>query len=412
MSRPRIPIGTFGEFTYETTSSGRVRARTYIRDWDGRKRLVQASAATQASAERLLKVRLGERVQTTPQGTSLTSDSTFDKLVAYWLADMELEDRLAVATRDRYAYHMRQLVLPAFGLLALNEIGVARCDTLIKQLGKLSYNRARQAKNVLRLVFGLAVRHEIIPRNPMDGVARLHKPPHSPDALTPEDVEAIRLAVRLWEGGIAVSGPKPDGQLSAIIEVMLGTSARIGEALTLRRRDVDVTGPRPTVSIHGTIVTPRGVPPYRQDHPKTVKSRRTMAVPSFTADAIRLRLAKMTDLSPDALIFCSRNGTPLTMANVRRQLRHVMELAGIEGVTPHKFRRTVATAINESADVELAAELLGHTDSKITIQHYIRRNEMVDPITADLLEQAFAPDLPGVERSGGHGIAILATPYD
>jgi len=68
-----------------------------------------------------------------------------------------------------------------------------------------------------------------------------------------------------------------------------------------------------------------------------------------------------------------------------------MDLAGIESVTPHKFRRTVATVINDAADVELAAELLGHTSSKITIQHYIRRNEMVNPVTADLLEQAFAP---------------------
>lgn len=61
------------------------------------------------------------------------------------------------------------------------------------------------------------------------------------------------------------------------------------------------------------------------------------------------------------------------------------------GPRPHKFRHTVATAINESADVEVAAELLGHTSSKITIQHYIRRNEMVNPATADLPEQAFAP---------------------
>ena len=69
-----------------------------------------------------------------------------------------------------------------------------------------------------------------------------------------------------------------------------------------------------------------------------ITSRRTMVVPSFTAEAIRLRLAKATDPSPDALLFTSRNGTPLTMANVRRQLRHVMDLAGIEGVTPHKLR--------------------------------------------------------------------------
>ena len=389
MSRPRIPIGTFGEFTFQATKSGEVRARTYFRDWDGTKRLVQASGPTQAAAERALKVKLNTRTRSQPIDTALTPDSTFTQLVEYWLEDIELEDRLAPSTRDRYAYHMRQLVLPAFGNLTLREIGVARCDILIKQLAKKSYNRARQAKVVLRLAFGLAVRHEVIDRNPMDGIARLHKPPHTPDALTPEDVEAIRLAVRLWERGIATSGPKPDGQLSAIIEIMMGTSARIGEVLALRRMDVDVTGQRPLVAIRGTIVTPRGVPPYRQDHPKTAKSRRTMAVPSFTAEAIRSRLARMTDLSPEGLLFTSRNGTPLTMNNVRRQLRHVLDLAGIEGVTPHTFRRTVATAINDSADVELAAELLGHTDSKITIQHYIRRNEMVNPVTADLLEHAF-----------------------
>ena len=389
MSRPRLDIGTWGEFVFHALPGGNVRARANFRDWDGAKRLVQATGPTRAAAERALKLKLTQRSLCNPTDTALTPDSTFADLAEYWLADIELEDRLAAGTKDRYAYHLRQLVLPAFGKLTLREIGVARCDTLIKQLARLSYNRARQAKVVLRLAFSLAVRHEIIPRNPMDGIARLHKPPSTPDALTPADVAAIRTAVRFWETGIVASGPKPDGQLSAIIEVMLGTSARIGETLALRRMDVDVTGPHPSVYIRGTIATPRGVPPYRQDHPKTAKSRRMVAIPSFTTQSIRDRLARMTDPSPEALLFTSRNGTPLTMNNVRRQLRHVLDLAGIEGVTPHKFRRTVATAINDSADVGLAAELLGHTDSKITIQHYIRRNEMVNPITATLLEQAF-----------------------
>lgn len=97
----------------------------------------------------------------------------------------------------------------------------------------------------------------------------------------------------------------------------------------------------------------------------------------------------MRERSPEALLFCSRNGTPLTPNNVRRQLRRVMKLAEIDGVTPHAFRRTVATAVNEAAGINLAAELLGHSDTKITIDHYIRRNEMVNPVTADLLDQAF-----------------------
>ena len=192
--------------------------------------------------------------------------------------------------------------------------------------------------------------------------------------------------------GRAVSGPKPDGQLGAIVEVMLGTSARIGEVLAIRRRDVDITSPVPSIRIAGTIVSNKGEPTQRQDHPKTAKSRRTVAIPTFTAEAVRRRLARLADPSLDALLFCSREGTPLSTNNVRRQLRRVMDIAGITGVTPHAFRRTVATAINEQAGVELAAELLGHTDPKITIQHYIRRNEMVNPVTAEMLERAFAKD--------------------
>ncbi|MDR0488227.1 MAG: site-specific integrase [Propionibacteriaceae bacterium] len=393
MTRPRIPIGTFGEVTFLRTTQGRVEARTRYRDWDGKSRLVQAVGTSKRQAEQNLKVKLAQRTLFQPPVSGLTPDSSFGDLVEYWLEDIELENRLAQQTRDRYRYHMRQLVLPAFENLTLREIGVARCDMLIKNLLKVSYNKARQAKVVLRLAFGLAVRHEIIPRNPMDGIARLHKPAHTPDAMTPEEVNSVRIAVRFWETGIVPSGPRPDGQLSAIIEVMLGTSARIGEALAIRRRDVDVESPTPSIAIRGTIVTPRGLAPYRQDHPKTAKSRRVIAIPSFTAQAIRARLEAMTDISPDALVFCSRNGTPLTTNNVRRQLRHVLNLAGIEGVTPHMFRRTVATAISETASIDLAAELLGHTDPKITVQHYIRRSEMVNPATADILERTFRPTL-------------------
>lgn len=91
----------------------------------------------------------------------------------------------------------------------------------------------------------------------------------------------------------------------------------------------------------------------------------------------------------DGLLFCSREGTQLTTINVRSQFRHVLDLSGITGIRPHMFRRTVATTINNEAGVELAAELLGHTDPAIMIQHYIYRNEMVNPATAEMLDRVF-----------------------
>ena len=388
MSRQRLTIGTFGEIGFFTGPIGRVIARARYRDWGGKNRLVQATGDTQRVAELVLKAKFAERSLFQPGGSALTPDSPFPDLVAYWLEDLELEDRLSKTTLELYERNMRTLVLPAFEHLTLREIGVARCDHF-KQLAKQSYNRAKQARVVLRLALGLAVRHEVLPRNPMDHVSRLRRPASTPNALTPAEVNAVRAAIAFWEAGRSPSGPKPDGQLGAIVEVMLGTSARIGEVLAIRRCDIDVTSPAPSIHINGTIVAHRGEPVQRQDHPKTAKSRRTVATSTFTAEAVRRRLTRLEDASLDALLFCSREVTPLTTNNVRRQLRHVLDFAGITGVTPHMFRRTVATAINEQAGIDLAAELLGHTDPKITIQHYIRRNEMVNPVTAEMLDRVF-----------------------
>lgn len=91
------------------------------------------------------------------------------------------------------------------------------------------------------MAFALAVRHEALPRNPLDSVSRLHKPKRTPPALTPAEVNAIRAVIKVWEQTRGTCGPNPDGQLGQIVEVMLGTSARIGEVLAIRRCDLDVT---------------------------------------------------------------------------------------------------------------------------------------------------------------------------
>lgn len=392
MGRPRTPIGTFGNINFTDTPTGRVAACARYRDWDGKVRRVEATGDSKAAAERALRAKLGQRALFHPGPSELIPDHGFPRLVDYWVEDMEIEARLSVRTRQLYERNMRKLVLPYFKHLTLREIDIARCDRLIKQLARESYSNARHARVALRLAFGLAVRHEILPRNPMDNIAPLRREATPPEALTDSEVDAVRAVVRYWETGINKTGPKPDGQLGQIVEVMLGTSARIGEVLATRRSDLDITSAPPTLRIAGTIVHQRGKSTSRQDHPKTARSRRVIALPSFAAEALRQRIARVGQIAEDDLVFTSRNGTPLSTHNLRRQLRLVLGLAGISGVTPHTFRRTAATAINAHAGIELAAELLGHTDPRITLRHYIRRSEMVNPLTAALLDRSFSKD--------------------
>ncbi|WP_017882800.1 site-specific integrase [Leucobacter sp. wl10] len=302
---------------------------------------------------------------------------------------MEIEDRLSRTTRLLYERNMRTLVASAFAELTLREIGVARCDYFIKQLARQSYSRARQARVVLRLALGLAVRHEIIPRNPMDHISRLQRPARCPDVFEDSEIWQIRDAIREWEERPMASGPRPDGQLGQIVEVLLGTSVRIGEVLAIRIRDIDLRGAQPTLHICGTIISRKGEPTHRQNHPKTSRSVRTIVLPLFAVRAIRERLRNRLSIDPNALLFCNRKGGPLTTNNVRRQLRTIMDKAGLKKVTPHRFRRTGATAIYEAGGIDLAAGLLGHTDSRITEQHYIVRDDLVDPATASMLENRF-----------------------
>lgn len=387
MGRPRTAIGTFGEFTYVTAPNGRIKARVRFRDDDGQLRLVQATGDTRKSAERALKEKVTRRDRFSAGSRDLSADSTFGRLVEVWLADLDLTDKLAPSTRALYERNMRQLVMPAFELHTLREINVRKVDQFIKKLASTkSYSTAKQARTVLSLAFGLAVRYDALKENPVRGIARMHKPPSQTMALTLEQVDAIRDAARDWRRAPGTPGPPPDGQLEQIIEVMLGTSARIGEVLAIRKCDVDVTASPATVRICGTIVSPAGKPTYRQPHPKSQKSTRVVSVPSFAAEVIRQRLVVVGPEAPDHLLFFTRNSTPLTTNNIRRRLRAVLSDAGIAGVTPHAFRRTVATVLDRASGPDLAAELLGHTSSKITKEHYIQPDEAVDPVTAEILE--------------------------
>jgi hypothetical protein len=206
MARPRTPIGTFGDITYLKTPTGQVRARTRFRDDDGRVRRVSATGADRRSAERALKAVLATRASHVAAG-KLTADSSFAKLVEVWLADLDLEGKVAPSTRALYERNMRQLVMPAFAHFTLREITVRKVDQFIKSLAaNRSYSYAKQARTVLSLAFGLAVRYDAIARNPVRDTVRLSKPPSQTLALTFAQVDAIRVAVRGWRRGEGVPG--------------------------------------------------------------------------------------------------------------------------------------------------------------------------------------------------------------
>ncbi|MBT2498526.1 tyrosine-type recombinase/integrase [Agromyces sp. ISL-38] len=399
--RPRLPIGTYGTIQTTELARGRVRAQTRFRDWDGQTRQVVATGESRNAAVTALKVDLNERMRHAGTQGSLTPDSRFADLADAWLDDLRLDVERAESTKETYGRQLRTQVLPFFEDFAVREITVGRIERYLKQQRQVSYSMAKHSKTTLSMVLAFGVRQGLLERNPVKETSQLKKPKRIPKALTSEELAAIRTAASEFGTDPNWMGPRPDGQVRDLIEVMLGTATRIGEALAIRKCDVDVTADPPRVEICGTIIHRTGVPVYRQEHPKTKESNRVVPVPSFAAAVIRRRLASLpADAEPEQLLFYSKNGTPLMPANVRRQFRRILDLAGLgdAAISPHAFRRTGATAIAHELGLQAAADLLGHTSTAVTKEHYAEPDRSVTSRPAAVL-QRLAPE-PASEEEG------------
>lgn len=214
----------------------------------------------------------------------------------------------------------------------------------------------------------------------------------------------IRAAARDWRAGEGVCGPRPDGQVRDLIEVMLGTGVRIGEALALRAGDVDLDAYPSTVTVNGTIVALSGRGVARQPTPKTNESHRTIAIPTFVADVLRARLDRMGREDDQALLFSTRHGRPLAPNNVRRTFRQILKSVGLDGIdiTPHAFRRTAATLLARDIDLNVAAEVLGHASTRTTKAHYAEPAPHANEAAAQALERLGSSGSDGSLGLEGH----------
>ncbi|GAA4192509.1 hypothetical protein GCM10022288_24860 [Gryllotalpicola kribbensis] len=400
--RPRTAIGTYG------TVSVRCHGRSYIattrfRDLDGRLRSVAACAASRSAAQARLKARLASR-SGYGSGGVLSLASPFGDLVELWLADLDLQE-LSEGTKKNYRQDLRRQILPAFRHYSLGEVTTGRAEWFLKSEARVSYSRAKHSRTMLNLLFAFALRPDAIPRNPVEGTSPLEKPKNVPHALTLTQIAAIRQAASSWRTGPDVKGPKPDGQVRDILEVLLGTALRIGEALALRPCDVLDLPHGMELQVRGTVVLRTGHGAVRQDHPKTEHSVRRIAVPEFAAEVLRARLLLRNQTDPPRTIFSNKSGDPLSPYSVRRTFREFLLLAGLEdtGITLRWYRRTGATVIARGASTDAAALFLGHGSTAITEGHYIEPDRTVDHRPAFLLERTL--------RRDASDNALLRAPY-
>ncbi|GAA1547841.1 site-specific integrase [Nocardioides silvaticus] len=382
MARPPLPIGTFGSITTREVRPGVYRARTRFRDFDGVTREIKGTGRSAAAAVRELKTKIADR--SAPSGDLIGPDMRISQVADIWLSLYRAEQRSEATTANEYQRIIENVINPAIGNIRLREATAGRLERLIRSQD--SHSRRKKTKTVLKMMFDAAVIDDALPANPVSSTSRLRGQKKDVQALSVEDLNAVRSAVDSWMTKKR-PGPKPNQDMPDIIDLLLATGCRIGEVLAIRWTDIDLSATPPTVSISGTIKTETGKGTYRKPKPKSDASKRTIALPPFAVDVLMRRRIEQRPNHYNA-VFATRNGTWHQVGNIERRWRTIRADTGFDWVTPHTFRKTVATLIDRLVDSDTAARVLGHSSDAITKEFYIEKDRTTPDVTHIL--QSFA----------------------
>jgi integrase len=385
MSRAPLPLGTWGKIrTYvravdDKGRPRRIRAIAKYRGFDGVTRQVEAHGKTRTQAENALRAKLKERAATSRKG-ELTALHRFSDATEIWRSKMrELvrEGLRSPSSLDTYEHQLNRHVLPALGEVRLGEITTPLLDRFIGQVRtEVGAATARSCRSVVSGVMGLAVRYGAVAVNPVREVDRItSRPRRPPRALTAEEWAA-------WLERLRTDGKADERDLPDLCMFLMGTGARIGEALAVLWQQVNLDGG--AVEITHTIIRIKGEGLLR----KPTKSRageRLLQLPTSVVAMLRSRF--MAGVRLDDPVFPDTLGGFRDPSNTRRDLRKARGDGLLDWVTSHSFRKTVATALDGSGQSgRQIADQLGHSQPSMTQDVYLGR-KLANAAAAEALEQ-------------------------
>ena len=244
-------------------------------------------------------------------------------------------------------------ILTVIGTVKLRELDAAAVDTALAAMAD-GYSSAavRMGHLALKRAIRFAAARDLVGRN----VAELCETPAGQEGR-PSRSFTLDQAAALIEASAGT-------RIGAYIALSLGTGIRTEEARALDWTAVDLGDPYATPPRPASVAVWRSV--RRGGDTKTLRSRRTLRLPAFAADALQALLDREhRDSGP---VFATRDGHPLDAANVRREFRAAVKTAGIPGSwTPRELRHTFVSLMSDNGvPVEEIARLAGHASSRTT----------------------------------------------
>lgn len=290
---------------------------------------------------------------------------TIEEFVLRWL-DESVKPHRENSTYFSYCQMARLYIIPRLGCIQVVKLTPRDIQKFINSLLEegLSARTVQYNHAILRRALNQALRWDLIARNPATLVDLPNRKKKSAAFLVPDD------AIRLIE---EIQGDR----LEALYTVALAIGLRKGEALGLRREDVDFTNC--IINVRVALQWIRGQKPKLKQL-KTEKSQRRLSLPSFAIEALQVHKRRQ-QAEKEALgvawddswglVFCTGHGTPLGTRNVTRSFHEMLVRAGLTRIRFYDMRHTCASLLLvQGVPLRVVMEILGHSQITLTADLY------------------------------------------
>jgi len=310
------------------------------------------------------------------------SDLTFAQFLDQWLATVKLRARERTYTHYQTIadYYIRDQI-GGRRLVDVTSHDVTALYTKLKDQGKAS-RTIRYAHTILANVFKLAMRREMIRKNPMLAVDAPAIQRGEVKALTFEEIHAILNATRTPEE-------------RALYTVAFYTGARPCEYLALKWSDVDWQAK--TITFQRSIVWRKAGDWYFTE-PKTAASRRTIPLSEGLVSRLddhrrrhlESRMRAGSNWRNNDLIFCNEIGDAREINAVRHVFKGLLKTAKLPAtIRLYDARHSCATAlIAAGINSKVVSERLGHASVKITLDTYTHVSQGLQKQASEEIDKA------------------------